>query len=113
MPDVLGQTLSIERGADISIVLTGTFAEDPTAWTLQFSVAKQRGQTPVLTVTSVTVTGTTPTYIATIPVTRAQSSLLALDEYDWDLWHTNSGSVSVKAGGTLQVLTPVYPPITS
>ena len=111
MPDVLGQTLTIERGADTSIVLTGTFTEDPTGWTMQFSVAKQRGQTPVLTITAVTIGGTTPTYTATIPITRAQSSALDLDEYDWDLWRTNAGSVSVKAGGSLQVLTPVYPPV--
>jgi hypothetical protein len=115
MADTLGQSLSIERGDDISIVLTGTFSEDPTGWSMQFSVAKQRGQTPVLTVTtpSIVIAGSAGTYTCTIPVTRAQSSLLLLDGFDWDLHRTNSGSVSVKAGGTLQVLTPVYPPVSS
>lgn len=112
MADVLDQTLTIERGDDVSIVLTGTFDEDPTNWSLQFSAAKQRGQIPVITVStpSVIVSGTGGTYTATIPIARAQSSLLLLDEYDWDLHRIDTGSVSIKAGGSLQVLTPVYPP---
>ena len=109
--DVLGQTLTIGRGEDVSIVLSGPFSEDPTSWTMQFSVAKQRGQTPVLTITSVTIAGGAGTYTATIPITRAQSSALLLDQFDWDLFRTNAGSVSVKAGGSLQVITPVYPPV--
>lgn len=115
MPDVLGQTLTIERGADTSIVLTGTFTEDPTGWAMQFSVAKQRGQAPSIVVVTpaIVIGGTGGTYTATIPITRAQASALDLDEYDWDLWRTNAGSVSVKAGGSLQVLTPVYPPVSS
>lgn len=116
MADVLNQTLVIERGDDISIVLTGTFTADPTSWSVQFSAAKQRGQVPVLIVSTATsppivISGSTGTYTATIPVTRAQSSLLLLEEYDWDLHRIDSGSVSIKAGGSLQVLTPVYPPV--
>lgn len=111
MADCLSQVLTIERGDDVSIQLSGAasdFSEAPTSWALQFSVAKQRGQTPVLTVTSITVSGSGP-YVATIPLTRAQTALLTKDEYDWDLHRTNSGSVSIKAGGTLQILTAVYP----
>lgn len=111
--DVLGQTLTIERGEDVSIVLSGSFSEDPTGWTMQFSVAKQRGQAPTVTVATpdIVIAGSAGTYTCTIPVTRAQSSTLLLDQFDWDLWRTNAGSVSVKAGGSLQVLTPVYPPV--
>jgi hypothetical protein len=112
MADTLNQSLTIVRGNDISIVLSGAssdFASDPSAWAMQFSVARNRGQTPVLTITAITISGSGP-YVATIPLTRAQTSLLALDQYDWDLHRTTSGSVSVKAGGALQVLAPVYPP---
>lgn len=105
----LGQELTIYRGNDISIVLSGTFDSSPAAWSLQFSVARKRGKTPVLTVTSITVAGSGP-YTATIPLTRAQTSLLVNDEYDFDLHRTDSGSVSVKANGRLLVKAPVYPP---
>lgn len=114
MADVLAQLWTIIRGDDINIVLTGAasdFSGDPTGWALQFSVAKNRGQTPVLTVTTpqITITGSGP-YVATIPLTRAQTSLLTLEQYDADLHRTNAGSVSIKAQGTLQVSAPVYPP---
>ena len=115
MADVLSQSLSIQRGSDVSIVLTGAasdFSQDPTLWSLQFSIAKNRGQTPIITVTTPTIaiTGTGP-YVATIPLTRAQTSALDRDEYDWDLWRTDPGLESPKAGGTLQIITPVFPPV--
>ena len=114
MADVLSQSLKIVRGEDVNIVLSGAaadFSEAPTSWALQFSISKNRGQTPVLTVTSITIAGSGP-YTATIPLTRAQTSSLELEQYDWDVWRTNSGSVSIKAGGQLMVETPVYPPVT-
>lgn len=115
MADTNSQALTIYRGDAVSIVFTGASSDlvgTPTSWSLQFSVAKQRGKTPVLTVTTptITITGTGP-YVATVPLTRAQTSLLLKDEFDWDLWRTDSGSESIKAGGTLQVITPVYPPV--
>ena len=114
MADVLSQSLTIIRGADVNIVLSGDaadFAEDPTSWALQFSVAKNRGKTPVLTVTSITVAGSGP-YTATIPLTRAETSALVREEYDWDVFRTDSNSVSIKAGGRLSVVAPCYPPVT-
>jgi hypothetical protein len=115
MSDTTAQSLTLVRGDDIEIQFSGAaadFSEDPSAWALQFSVAKNRGQTPVLTVTSptITVTGTDP-YVAHVPLTRAQSSLLTKEEYDWDLHRTDAGNVSTKAAGTLQVIAPVYPPL--
>lgn len=111
MADVMGQSLTIVRGSDTEIVLTGAtanFSESPTGWSLQLSIAKNRGQTPVLTVTAISITGGGP-YVATIPLTRAQTALLTWDEYDFDLFRTDVGSVSPKAGGKLTVQTPVYP----
>jgi hypothetical protein len=110
MADVASQILTIVRGNDISIVFTGTaadFASDPSAWTLSFTLAKNRGQTPVLTLVPV-VSGAGP-YLATVTITRAQSSLLDLEEYDWSLTRTDASSVSLKANGTMTVLTSTYP----
>lgn len=111
MADANSQTITLTRGEAINIVLTGTFTSSPAAWALTFTVAPNRGGTAALTVSSpaITVTGSNP-YVATIPLTRANTSLLTLDEYDWDLFRTDAGSECPKAGGTLQVLTPCYPP---
>lgn len=110
MADVLDQALSIVRGDDTTIVFTGTFDSDPSAWTMQFSIARNRGETPIYTTTSVTIGGSAGTYTATVVLNRATTSDLELDEYDWDLHRTTSGSVSIKANGTISMITPVYPP---
>jgi len=111
MADAFSQNLTIWRGADTEIQLTGAaadFSEAPTAWALSFDVSKNRGKTPDLTVTSITVTGSGP-YVASIPLTRAQTAALVKDEYDWTLMRTDLGGVSPKANGKITVQTPVYP----
>ena len=99
------------RGEAVSYPFTGTFDSDPTAWAVRFTLVPSSGD--AVEVTSPTVTASVTdngdgTWDATftVPLTHAQTDLLATGEAGWQFDRTDSGSEWLLGEGTVEILEP-------
>jgi hypothetical protein len=73
-----------------------------TGWAIQFTLRKKAGdpdtgQSPLLQVSGVIVSGSAGTY--TISLTSAQTKSIPAGAYDYDIWRTTTGSETQMAHG--------------
>jgi len=115
--DLLSQYITppLRRGEDATLVITGTFSADPSAWATRLSVKLAPADTPV------TVTGPAPVVTGPVGgvytaawscvVPAATSTALSAGLNSWEHARTDAGSHEVLAAGTVLVLDGVtdYP----
>lgn len=104
--DPNNQSYALYAGEDVTVVLTGTDATDPTGWAMIATVAEAPGVIPPeASTTSVTVGGPTAgKYTLSFTFTRAQTLLWPETLIAWDIWRTDSGYNLRLAGGSFTVL---------
>lgn len=97
-------------GEDADFVLRGSTQEDPTNWAVKFTVIPQDGTTASVTSPTITrtVSGTAAPYVCafTIPLSHAQTELFEAGSAEFQFERTDSGSKTILADGTIDVLTP-------
>lgn len=113
MTDVNDQTVKVYRGEVRELQFAAEEATGITGWTLSFQVRTTDSATPVLTLTTtggeIDITDDADGDF-TVTLTRSQTAALTRQEYQYDVWRSDSGYHRRLAGGKLLVLKPVYPP---